>query len=78
MEEKEQLDLLVKLGRTEEFQLWRDLVVKPSIEALEAELANPMELTEANLKAKVMHLNSLKYFFNGMFEQIEANLKLNK
>jgi hypothetical protein len=75
---KKQLQLLKKLNYNEEFILWRDQIVKPMIDALEVELSNPLELTEANLKAKLMHLNSLKHYFYRLFDSVEAELKLDK
>lgn len=73
-----ELELLVKLSRTAEFQLWRDLVAKPIVQQLEADLANPLDLTEANLKAKVMHLNTVKGLFYHLFDQAKAQIDIER
>lgn len=66
---KLQVDLLKRLNRSEDFQCFRDNVVNPTIEALEAELSSPEadKLPEAILRGKLKFLNSLKWFFNKVF-----------
>lgn len=77
-EYERQIALLRKLNRFEEFQLWRDLIVKPIIEQIEGELLRPCELDEANLKAKLMHLNSMKHTFYTIFEVLDAQNEVEK
>jgi hypothetical protein len=66
------IELLKKLGRSEEFIKWREWVVEPAIQQLEIELASEKadEMPEVILRAKLKHLNSLKYFFKDIFKQI--------
>jgi hypothetical protein len=67
--EKQTLELLVKLSRLEEFRSWVKDLVEPTIAQLEAELAKPLQYSEIDLKAKLLHLNSLKYLFKDVFTQ---------
>jgi hypothetical protein len=71
LEFERQVSLLNKLGQLEEFRIWKELVVKDNLAALKRELANPLELSEANLKAKLLQLNSLEYFFDEIFNQVK-------
>lgn len=79
MEEQEHLfDLLRELSRIKSFREWRDVVAKPEIDRLEAELATPEELSEANIKAKIMHLNYVKGLFYRVFEAANAQKQIDQ
>lgn len=69
-------DLLLKLEATEEFQLWRDEVAKPIIEQLKGDLKDPCMFSEADLKAKVMHLNFVEGLFYRLFENVRVSKEL--
>lgn len=70
--------MLVELSRLEPFQVWRDTVVKINLEALERDMANSDNLSESVLRGKLKHYQSLKYFFEDVFEIAKSNLKINK
>ena len=84
-EEKKIYELLKVLNGRQEFIVWRDLVAKPLIEQNENELMglDPTTgksriegISEANLKAKVMYLNTLKHLFYQIFDQANALIDL--
>jgi len=77
-EDLEQLQLLKKLEQTREFRIWRDQVCKPLVEQLEGDLANSDGLSEAVLRGKLKHYFSEKYRFYGLFDQVKAQLLLEK
>lgn len=72
-----QLALLDKLERLEEFRTWRSLVVDENIKLLEKQLSGPDADTmpEVALRANIKLLNSLKYYFYEVFEQVRAQRK---
>ena len=72
---EKELKLLEQLNHHEPFQAWKNLVVEPVMRQLKLELQDPLKFNEADLKAKLMHLNSLENFFEGVFEQAKALLK---
>jgi len=76
-EDIENLQQIRKLGKTEEFRIWRNLIVDNNILTLEAELAGPDadSMPEAVLRGKLKHINSLKYFFHDVFDNVEQQLK---
>lgn len=74
-EEKRQLLLLQQLQAYEPFQIWKELVVKGTIETLEAELNNADQLGEVILRAKLKQIASLKFFFSDVFENINSTLE---
>jgi hypothetical protein len=73
MDEQTRLrNLLATLNGNEAFQQWRDLVAKPVIDQIDAQLAQPLELTEANLKSLVMYRNLVNSLFYRLFEELAA------
>ncbi|MHB8483996.1 MAG: hypothetical protein ACYDBV_14965 [Nitrospiria bacterium] len=77
-ERDQQIRLIYKLSQMQEFQLWRDLVCKPQLELLERSLEKSDDIPEAELRAKVKHLNSLKYYFHRVFTDIQASAQFDK
>jgi len=75
-----QLKILETLQDLESFQSWRDLIVVPTIQQLEAEIASQEadKMSEVILRSKLKHLNSLKYLFYDVFDQAKAQRQLNK
>jgi hypothetical protein len=67
-----QIQLLRQLGSMPQFQEWRTLVVNPVIQQLRDDLYDPLKFSEAELKAKVLHLNTVEYLFKGIFDQLDA------
>ena len=74
--EKERLLLMVeclkRLNRSEDFKVFKEEVVNPTLAALETELVSDKadEMSEVTLRAKLKYLNSLKWFFDRMFNQL--------
>jgi hypothetical protein len=66
------LDLLNRLNKSEDFKAFKDNIVNPTIESLENELASVEadKMPEVILRAKLKHLNTLKWFFNKVFQQL--------
>jgi len=77
-EEKRQLQLLRQLSVTEEFKLWRDIVVKPVLDEIDERLADPLELEEVELKAVLLMRNMIKGKFYMLFDNVEVQLKIEK
>jgi len=46
------------------------------LDDLKVKLANPLELSEANLKALVMYQNLLETLFDGIFKQIRVQKEI--
>ena len=63
---------LKRLHQSEDFQAFKSEVVDPTISTLEAELASEKadDMSEVILRAKLKHLNSLKWLFDRVFKQI--------
>lgn len=70
------LSLLIGLERLEEFRLWRDEVAKPIIDQLETELQDADSMSEAVLRAKLKHAQSMKYVFYSVFDQVRIQKSL--
>lgn len=68
-EEKRQLTLLTTLPQNEAFVVWRDMFCKPVVTQIRAKLKHPAELSDIDLRATVMHLNSLEGLFDDIFDQ---------
>lgn len=68
------------LSKFHPFITWRDRVIEPNIKALETELASDKadNLPEVVLRAKLKHLNSLKYLFKEVFEIAAETLENTK
>jgi hypothetical protein len=75
-ESKKLFKLLDTLNGYHEFTEWRDLVVKPQIDMLEAELnsAESDKMSEVVLRAKLKHLVSMKYLFYQVFDIAKQNI----
>jgi hypothetical protein len=73
-EEQEEMEknvqLLKELNAMENFQVWRDWVAKPVLEQLEADLANADQLDEVVLRAKLKHVEFVKYLFYDVFKKL--------
>jgi hypothetical protein len=76
--DKEQLESLQILSRRPEFQLWRSLVVDGTIKSLEQELNAADDMPESILRAKLKHINSLKFFFYDVFKNIDLAIENNQ
>jgi len=78
-EEKRQLELLRLLSTREEFKEWVKLVVEPTIKQIEADLYEKMEsLSEVELRARLKHINSIKYMFEDIFAIVRQRLSEEK
>lgn len=68
-----QLKLLKVLRGLEEFRVWRDLVAKPIIDGLEAEInsKDADSMPEVILRAKIKHLATMKELFYNIFDKLE-------
>jgi len=73
-----QYRLLLNLEKVEGFRLWRDEVCLPVLDQIEAQMATPLELTEANLKALVMYRNLVSSLFEGIFKQIRTQKEIDE
>jgi hypothetical protein len=69
----DQLQLVKQLAADERFRTWVEVVVKPGIAILEAEIASEKadQLPEVILRAKLKHINSLKFYFEDIFTLIK-------
>ena len=74
-EELAALTHLKNLTHNDDFIAWRNFVVKDNIALLEQELRKPLEYSETDLKAKLLHLNSLRHIFYDVFEIAQEELK---
>jgi len=77
---KRLLQMLRDLSKHETFITWRDEAVQPLIKQLEMELASEKAdlMPEIILRAKLKHLNSLKYLFDDVFQIAKENININK
>lgn len=74
-DEKHQLELLRQLSNREDFKEWVKVVVEPTILSLEDSLNSNMEsLSEVELRARLKHLNSLRYLFKDVFAIVRQRL----
>jgi len=48
------------------------------LDQIEAQMATPLELTEANLKALVMYRNLVSSLFEGIFKQIRTQKEIDE
>ena len=69
---KQQFEIIQRLKGREEFKLWINIIVEPLIAQLEASLSSEEadKMPESILRAKLKHVNSLKYLFNDVFAQM--------
>lgn len=78
-EEKRQFELLRLLSTREEFKEWVKLVVEPTVKQIEADLYEKMEsLSEVELRARLKHINSIKYMFEDIFAIVRQRLSEEK
>jgi hypothetical protein len=72
-EANRQIDLIKQLVLDERFRAWVDTVVKPGIAILEAEIASEKadQMSEVILRSKIKHINSLKFYFEDIFQLIK-------
>lgn len=70
LRQKRSVALLRKLSRDEAFVEWRDLCAKPVLDQIDAGLANPMEMSEATIKAQVAYRNLVKALFYRLFDEM--------
>ena len=78
-EENRQFELLRLLSTREEFKEWVKLVVEPTIKQIEADLYEKMEsLSEVELRARLKHINSIKYMFEDIFAIVRQRLSEEK
>ena len=72
------VEALKRLHHNADFILWREKVAKPLINQWENDLLLVSQMSEAEVKSKVMVTNTLKALFYSWFENIEAQEKAQK
>jgi len=71
-------DRLIRLSASEDFQIWRDQVVKPELEKIEQAKLNVLALSEADVKAMILYELSIKGLFVKAFEQAVIQRELER
>lgn len=67
-EQKRQLNLIAELPKLESFVVWREQFCLPVLKQLRDRLRSPKDLSDIELRASIMHLNSLEALFETLFD----------
>lgn len=68
-EDKRNLRLIASLPQNEAFNIWKKTYCADILSQLENKLKNPSALSDIELRASVMHYNSVKFLLEDIFDQ---------
>lgn len=75
-EHRRRVRLIDQLQHNEAFQLWRDIVAKPQLEAIEVYLKESDSMSEAVLRGTIKNYFTMKFLFEDVFSQARAQIEL--
>lgn len=74
-----QIALINKLGKTEEFRAWRELVIESNLKQLKERIKTGADqMSEVELRASLKHYFTLEAEYYTIFDQIEVQLELER